>query len=196
MRSDPMCDKANGGEAVADQAVVVGSDGSLANVFVQLVGEFPSRPAPTEPVVVDQRKCIYTPRVVGVEAGQPLRVQNSDPGLHNVHGTPDDPDGFNIAQPLAGMVNTFRLKSEGILRLQCDVHTWMVAFVAVVSHPYFAVTNTTGTFELTGVPSGTYAIRAWHERYGELTAPVSVETGQVAGVEFAYGEANHPAAKP
>ncbi len=147
MRADLMCDKANGGQRVVQETVVAAPDGGLANVFIQLQGEFPGRPVPAEPVTIDQRGCIYTPRVVGIRLGQPLRVQNSDPGLHNVHGV-SEREGFNIGQPMAGMVNTFQLKHEGMLRLQCDVNGWMVAFVGLVSHPYFAVPGTAGTYEI------------------------------------------------
>ena len=84
------------------------------------------------------------------------------------------------------MINEFRLKEEGILRLQCDVHGWMAAFIGVVSHPYFAVTDTTGAFEIHDVPAGTHTLRAWHEQYGPLTATVQVESGGVATADFAY----------
>jgi len=186
MRADPMCDQANAGQPKVQESVVAAPDGSLANVFVRLQGSFPATAAPTEPVAIDQRGCIYSPRMVGVQIGQPLRVRNSDPGLHNVHGVSGGPDVFNVGQPMAGMVNEFRLKDEGVLRLQCDVHTWMVAFVGVVNHPYFAVTGTAGTFELRDVPVGTYTIDAWHELYGPLTMNVRVEAGAVADVDFAY----------
>jgi plastocyanin len=186
MQADPMCDRAHAGQPAFEETVVAGPDGSLANVFVQLEGTFPPTPPPTEPVTIDQHGCVYVPRVVGVRVGQPLRVMNSDPGLHNVHGLSEGRDGFNIGQPMAGMVNEVKLKDEGILRLKCDVHTWMQAYVGVVNHPYFAVTDTTGTFELHDVPVGTYSIRAWHERYGPLTSSVQVTEGGVTSVDFSY----------
>jgi hypothetical protein len=88
---------------------------------------------------------------------------------------------------MAGIVNSFTLTTEGMTRLQCDVHTWMVAFVGVLRHPYFAVTNTDGTFELDSVPIGTHTIQAWHERYGTLTSRVEVMAGAMADVDFVYG---------
>lgn len=197
LRADPMCDKVNGGKPAVQETVVAGPDGSLANVFIQVLGTFPDVAAATQPITIDQRGCIYSPRVVGAQLGQPLRVLNSDPGLHNVHGVSAGGDGFNVGQPLAGMVNEFRLKEEGILRLQCDVHTWMVAFVGVVSHPYFAVTATEGTFELRDVPVGTYTVQAWHELYGPLTSSVQVEAGGVVEqLDFAYSAERRTAALP
>jgi len=194
MRSDPMCDKANGGKPAFQESVIAGPDGSLANVLVQLQGTFPGSTAPTAPVTIDQRACIYSPRVVGIQLGQPIRVLNSDPGLHNVHGVSKSKDEFNVGQPMAGMVNEFHLKDEGLLRLQCDVHTWMVSFVGVVNHPYFAVTSAPGTFELRDVPVGTHTIQAWHEQYGQLTASVRVDAGGIADVDFAYTGQEKPTA--
>jgi plastocyanin len=188
MRADPMCDAINAGKRMRFQAVVVSTDGSLANVFVKLQGTFPSRGAVAAPVTIDQHGCLYEPRVVGLQVGQALRVQNSDPGLHNVHGTSSagTADGFNVGQPTAGMISEFKPKNEGILKLQCDVHGWMVAFVGVVNHPYFGVSSETGTFEIRDVPPGTYPIEAWHEQYGRLTQNVTVQPNAVVEVEFVY----------
>jgi plastocyanin len=187
MRADPMCDEANGGRTVPYESVVTGPDGGLANVFVSLDGTFPNAPPPApQPVLVDQIACLYTPRVVGLQLGRTLRIRNSDPGLHNVHGASETIEGFNIGQPSAGITNDITPRAEGLLRLQCDVHAWMVAFVHVVSHPYFDVTGRDGAFEIRGVPAGVYTIRSWHEKYGELTSSVSVETNQATEVALTY----------
>jgi plastocyanin len=188
MNADPMCSKANGGRRVIDEVVTVAADGALANVFVELVGTFPDTPVPAEPVSIDQRGCLYRPRVIGLRAGQALQIRNSDDGLHNVHGTSTDRDGFNVSQPLSGMTNTFHPRDPGILRLKCDVHTWMVAFVGVVNHPYFAVTGADGAFALHDVPEGTYSVRTWHERFGTITTPVRVEAGRDADVDVRYSQ--------
>ena len=86
--------------------------------------------------------CVRT-WVVGVpQLGQILQVRNSDNLLHNVHGLSGTGQGFNVGQPLAGMVNKFPLtQEETMLKLTCDVHTWMRAYIGVVKHPYFAVTR-------------------------------------------------------
>ena len=186
MNADPMCVKASRGSHIADAAVVASPDGSLANVFVELVGNFPDTPVPAEPVSIDQRGCVYGPRVVGLRAGQTLQVRNSDDGLHNVHGTSNDRDAFNVSQPTSGMVNTFRPRDAGILRLKCDVHTWMVAFVGVVNHPYFAVTAADGAFTLRHLPEGTYQVRAWHEQLGTIVSEVRVDSARPANVDIRY----------
>src|SRR5262252_9169391 len=160
MNADPMCRNAVGGRHIVDESVVASPDGSLANVFIELVGAFPDTPVPAEPVSIDQNGCMYGPRVVGLRAGQALQVRNSDDGLHNVHGVSTEKDGFNVSQPTRGMINAFHPHDPGILQLKCDVHTWMVAFVGVVNHPYFAVTSADGSFSLRDVPEGTYELRA------------------------------------
>jgi plastocyanin len=189
MGLDPGCTALNEGRRVVQEVVLTGPDGGLANVFVALEGTFPRTPAPATPVVIDQRGCVYQPRVVGARAGQMLEVRNSDPLLHNVHSRSSGPNAFNVGQPQAGVVSTFRLEAQpGMLRLACDVHRWMTAFVGVVDHPYFAVTGTDGAFQLAGVPPGTYRIRAWHERYGDLSQSVRVGPEGTAAVSFAYEE--------
>jgi carboxypeptidase family protein len=187
MGMDPMCAKINAGKRVIQETVVASADGGLASVFVHLQGSFPQTPVPTAPVSIEQRGCIYGPRVVGARVGQMLQVRNDDELLHNVHGLSDHANGFNISEPKAGMVQRFRLKDEEImLRLKCDVHSWMTAFVGVVSHPYFAVSHDAGTFEIDNVPAGTYTIQAWHERYGPLKQTVRVRTGAPTTVDFSY----------
>jgi hypothetical protein len=106
--------------------------------------------------------------------------------MHNIHGLSARGNGFNISEPKAGMVQQFKLKDEEILRLKCDVHSWMTAYIGIVNHPYFAVSNTGGTFEIDNVPAGTHTIKAWHERYGPLTETVRVRAGATTTADFAY----------
>jgi plastocyanin len=187
MGMDPMCAKVNAGKRVIQEYVAASLDGSLANVFVRLQGNFPQTPVPSQPVTIDQRGCIYTPRVVGVRVGQTLQFKNSDGFLHNVHGYSGKDNGFNIGQPAAGQVNgTKPMKEEVMLHVQCDIHKWMNAYVGVVTNPYFAVTGATGDFEIDKVPAGTYTIEAWQERYGPVTKTITVKPGATTTVDFAY----------
>ena len=187
MGMDPMCAKLNAGRRPVQEIVAATSDGSLANVFVSLQGSFPSAPPPADPVVIDQRACIYVPRVIGARVGQTLQVRNSDELLHNVHGFSSHGPGFNVSQPKAGIVTSFRLEREEImLRVTCDVHRWMTAFVGVLSHPYFAMSGADGNFTISNVPPGTYTIQAWHERFGTATEKVRVTAGGTTSIDFAY----------
>ena len=187
MGADPLCSRINRGKRVVQEAVLNTADGGLANVFVKLDGSFPQSPVPTAPVAIDQRGCIYAPRVVGVRVGQTLAVRNSDALMHNVHGVSATGNGFNFSQPKAGMVRSLQMMGEEtMLRLMCDVHGWMTAYIGVVSHPYFAVSSADGAFDIAGVPAGTYTIRTWHERYGELTQTVQVTVGATTTVDIGY----------
>jgi plastocyanin len=187
MGMDPMCAKLNAGKRPVQEIVVATADGSLANVFVSLQGSFPATPVPTEPVTIDQRACVYVPRVVGARVGQTVRVRNSDELLHNVHGLSAHENSFNLSQPKAGIVHEIHLKNpEIMLRVTCDVHRWMTAFIGVVSHPYFATSSAAGTYAIENVPEGTYTIQAWHERYGVVTQSVRVTAGATSVADFAY----------
>ena len=187
MGMDPMCAQINRGTQVVQETVVAAADGSLANVFVALQDKLPQTPVPTTPVTIDQKGCIYRPRVVGARVGQTLQIRNSDAWLHNVHSLSSLGNTFNVGQPKDGMVYPFKLKDvEVVLRLKCDVHGWMTAFVGVVNHPYFAVSGNAGTFEIDNVPAGSHTIQAWQERYGALKQTVKVSDGTTADVEFTY----------
>lgn len=193
MGADPLCSRINRGTRVVQGVVLTTVNGGLANVFVKLDGPFPDSPVPTAPVTIDQQGCIYGPRVVGVRVGQALAVRNSDALMHNVHGVSATGNGFNVSQPKAGMMRIFPMMGEEtMLRLRCDVHGWMTAYIGVVSHPYFSVSSADGAFEITGVPAGTYTIRTWHERYGELTQTVSVSVGATTTVDIGYTGTEEP----
>jgi plastocyanin len=195
MGMDPKCSQINTGKRVIQETVVASLDGSLANVFVSLQGALPPTPIPTQPVTIDQRGCIYGPRVVGVRVGQTLQIRNDDDLMHNVHSLSAHGNTFNVSEPKAGMVQEFRLKDEEVmLRVKCDIHSWMTAYVGVVTHPYFAVSSTAGTFEIGGIPGGNRSIQAWHERYGPITKTVRVQAGATTTVDFEYTGAEKPLA--
>ena len=187
MGMDPMCSKMNAGKRILQEYVVATVDGSLANVFVRLQGNVPQFPVSTQPVVIDQRGCVYAPRVVGVRAGQVLQIKNSDALMHNVHGLSGKDNSFNVGQPAAGMVYQWKAKNEEIMvHLKCDIHNWMNAYIGVVTNPYFAVSDTMGTFQIDKVPPGTYTLQAWHERFGALTKTITVKAGAATTVDFTY----------
>lgn len=187
MGMDPTCAKLNAGKRVVQEIVSADADGRLANVFVSLQGTFPAAPVPSEPVAIDQRACVYVPRVVGARVGQTLQVRNSDALLHNVHSVSTHGNDFNLSQPTAGMGHRLSLRhAEKMLRITCDVHRWMTAFVGVVDHPYFATSGSGGTFTIANVPVGTHTIQAWHELFGVVTQSVKVTEGSTSTIEFTY----------
>ena len=187
MDSDPNC--VDSGVTVTDETMVVGDDGALQNVFVYVkdgLGDL-RFPIPSTPFVLDQQGCRYVPHVVGVQVGQSIEILNSDPTLHNVHAVPSTNQEFNTGQPLPGMRHTHQFTTaEVMVPFTCDVHPWMDAYVGVVDHPFFAVTGADGSFNLEGLPPGTYTIEAWHERLGSRTQTVTIGEQETGDITFSF----------
>jgi plastocyanin len=187
MDADPACAAKYSGDLPPSGQLVLGSGNTLGNVFVQIKNApAASGAAPTSPVVIDQNGCMYHPRVVGVRVDQPLKFKNSDGILHNVHGRPEVNREFNIGMPptLKEKDQTFN-KPEPLFPVKCDVHPWMQSYVAVMTHPYFAVTGEDGKFSIANVPDGTYEIEAWHEKLLTQTTTVTV-SGGAATADFTF----------
>jgi plastocyanin len=186
--ADPYCAKVHQADPLLSQTVQVGTDGALIDslVFVK-DGVSGTYAAPKTPVTLDQRGCVYIPHVIGMMAGQPLEILNSDPTLHNIHPLPVVNAGFNIGMPVQGMKQTrvFQ-KPEPVFHVKCDVHPWMSAYVATFAHPFFGVSNKQGTVELNNLPAGTFQIQAWHEKYGVQVQSVSLSAGETKQITFTY----------
>jgi plastocyanin len=175
--------------SATSELLVVGSGNALQNVFVYVKDGLGQRTyaAPTTPVVLDQKGCRYLPHVLGVQVGQPVQISNSDPTLHNVNSTPKDNKGFNFGQvpKTPAVTRTFEKPEIGV-PFRCDVHSWMNAYAGVVAHPFFAVTKADGTFEIKGLPAGTYTLEFWHEQLGTQTQSVTVDDKAPAKVTAAF----------
>jgi hypothetical protein len=184
--ADPKCAKGR-----PDEAVVV-TKGKVRDVIVRIKnGSGGTHKAPETPVLIDQQDCMYTPRVVGIIAGQKLQVRNSDKTFHNVWGVVQNKDLFNKPQaPKAAdlTLDPSAAKAGDIVELKCGAHGWMHAYVAVQDHPYFAVTKPDGTFEITGLAKGTYTLEAWHPVLGSKSMTIVIGKGKRADVtaRFSY----------
>lgn len=168
MHSEPACAKANP-SAAGFREVLTGANGALANVvvFVRAGLGIYRFDAPKQPAVLDQKGCAYDPRVVALVTNQPLEIRNHDDTIHNIHATAKVNGEWNKAQRAGSPALTVSFPNpELAIPLICNVHPWMRAFVFVFTNPYYAVTSTTGAFELRNLPPGTYTIEAWHEKYG------------------------------
>jgi plastocyanin len=190
MGADAACIDPAEPDPVSDVVLVDAASEGLQNVFVYVKDGLDPRYAfevPTEPVVLDQVGCRYSPRVIGVRAGQPFEVVNSDDTFHNVHAMPNANREFNQGQPLKGQRLTEVFTApEVMVRFKCNVHSWMTAWVGVMAHPYFSVTAADGTFDLSGLPPGTYTIEAWHETLGTQTQQVTVAASDAQTVAFTF----------
>ena len=181
MSSEVAC-RAASEHAHLEESVLVGEDGGLANAFVYVESGLAAWrfELPDEVVVLDQRGCVYRPRVLGVRVGQRLTVRNSDPVLHNVHVLAETNPPANLAQKKGGAdLQLLFDRPEVTIPIQCDVHGWMRAYVGVVEHPFFAVSEHDGTFDLGRLPPGEYTVAAVHERLGRREARLLVR-GELA----------------
>jgi plastocyanin len=186
MDSDPLCMPEG---PTTSEVLMVGPGNSLQNAFVYVKDGLGAHKftAPQTPVVLDQKGCKYLPHVFGVQVGQPVVIVNSDPTLHNVHAVPKANTEFNFGQATKGMKTTRMFdKPEVMVPFRCDVHGWMSSYAGVLEHPYFAVSNADGTFEIKGLPAGTYTVEVWHEKLGTQTTKVTVDGKSAATANVAF----------
>lgn len=185
-KSDPVCAKKD----FNDESVLLSSNGkALQNVLVRVKDAPAPAKMPTEDVKIDQKDCMYRPRVQGAVAGQKIKVQNDDPTLHNVHTYEGTKTLFNQAQPPSSAPIEKPLpKADDVVKVKCDVHPWMSAFVVLNKNPYFAVTKDDGSFQIKDVPPGTYTVEAWHEKLGTKTQKVTVTEGKPAEAKFDFSD--------
>jgi hypothetical protein len=181
-------------KAITTRHYVVGQDKGLGNVFVWVkAGVSKKYDPPAKPAILDQTGCEYQPYMQGMQTGQTLKIVNSDPFLHNVNCQPTNNPGFNMAQITKGQTSdkTFG-KQEVFVRFKCDVHPWMFAYIGVVDHPFFAVTDKDGNFKLAGLPAGKYTIEARHLKAGVTTQEITVAEGDQKTVTFALSVPGAP----
>ena len=171
------------------EALVLGESNTLGNIFVQVIAGLPEKEysTPETPVVLDQNGCTYSPHVLALMVGQPLKFLNSDGVLHNLHTLPEENDEFNVTMPkfLKETIRTFEY-AEGMFPIKCDVHPWMGGFVAVLDHPFFAVTQKDGVYKIEGLDPGDYEIEFWHEKLGIRNASVSVKGDETQTLDFVF----------
>ena len=175
MDADPVCGSSHSGAVYSENF-------KMAEALVYLRDVSYSGGVPSEPAVLDQKGCIYTPHVFGMVAGQDLLIKNSDATLHNIHSMPKVNKEFNFAMPkvVKEKKSTFSQSEPDPFYIKCDVHPWMKSWVLVSDHPYFAVTDESGNFSIEGIPSGTYDVVCWQEKFGKrtLTAKVTITDGE------------------
>ena len=190
MEADPSCAEFHGGQ-VFNPKIVLDENRRLKNVFVYIKEGVPVKnyPKPAEKIILDQQGCLFVPRVLGIQTGQSLEIVNSDATLHNVNAQAKNQKKFNVGLPVQGMKmsRTFN-KEEVMVMMKCDVHPWMRAYVGVLEHPFFAVTDADGHFQIKDLPPGNYTLELWHEALGRQNREITV-SGDALTVDFAYRDA-------
>ena len=177
MEEDPQCARLHK-QPVYQDSIAVNSKGNVGNVFVYIKHGLEGKtfqPSAASVTMV-QKGCGFEPRVLGIQTGQGYQVINSDPVTHNIHPRPKNNREWNHSQA-AGAEPLLRrfIQPEVMIRVKCNVHSWMKAWIGVVESPYFAVTATDGSFELKNVPPGKYTIEAWQEELGTQEQELIVE---------------------
>ena len=149
------------------ERLIVGPDGGVANtvVFLKDIAQGKAMDLPLQRQFLDQKQCRYEPHILLVPATAKLQMKSSDAVLHTVHM--DGAATYNLPFPFPNQIVSRDMNTVGLVNLKCNGgHTWMNAEMLVVSHPYYAVTDESGSFQLTNVPPGQYQIVAWHEGWG------------------------------
>lgn len=182
------CSSPGQGDVYSNEVIV--HDGKLQNVLVRVVKGHEGKKytdVPSESVELDQKGCIYIPRVTAARVGQEVAFINSDPIFHNVRSVTKENQKFNVAMPRKDQrITKIFTKPEIFLEAKCSVHPWMGAYVAVMDHPFFSVSNERGEFKLEGLPPGEYTIEAWHEVFGTQTEVINVTDDSVNDVSFTF----------
>jgi len=183
--ANAFCKEACAGKTNLSERFVYGRNGDddvLANVLVYVSKGLEGKKfdPPKQAVVLDQVNCAYTPHVVAIMAGQPLEIHNSDATLHNVMAQPTINKSFNEGMPGVGKITKVFDKPEFSVALRCFMHPWMLGYVHVLDHPFYAVSGPDGSFEIKGLPPGEYEISVLHEysRFAPEKPTVSVKVGQ------------------
>jgi hypothetical protein len=195
MGADPVCASTNPDPHAED--IVVSGD-KLANVLVYIkdgragdksITGYKFDP-PAEAATLDQHGCHYVPHVLAIQVNQTLNIVNSDQTPHNINFDAKLNDKFNQGQgPGAAPITKQLKRAETVVPVKCNQHPWMRAYVGVLSHPFYAVTDKDGHFEIKGVPPGTYNVVAWHEKYPQgQTMSVTVAASEKKEQNFSFSD--------
>jgi plastocyanin len=188
MDQDPVCVQKHSGPVFAEDGQV-SSDGTLSNVFVYVKSgaEKYTFAPPADPVTLDQDGCMYKPHVLGIMAGQTLKIVSSDATTHNIHPMPKDNREWNMSQaPGSAPIEQKFARPEIMVPVKCNQHPWMRAWVGVTSNPFFAVSGSDGTFTIKGLPPGDYTIEAWTATFGTQDQTVTVGAKETKTVDFKF----------
>jgi hypothetical protein len=176
------------GDTLPNETYAVSTARGLRNV-VMFIEAAPSTAADVRKINnLENDGCRYSPRILAMQKGERLRVTNKDPKLHIPHAYLQDKTVFMMSLPFrnVSLDATQKIREPGVMKVVCDTHAWMLAYVHVFDHAFFAVTDETGAFNIPNVPAGTYILKAWHEDAGIRSQEIIVtEQGDLrVGFEF------------
>ncbi len=140
---------------------------------------------PQENPVMDQQKLVFIPHVLPVLVGTTVEFPNNDVVRHNVFAPKTSVEQFNLGTYAMGVMKRRTFKKVGEIKLLCNVHAEMSAFIIVCQNPYFAVTDKkTASGTIKNVPPGNYEVTFWHQRLRSKTVKVTVKADETSKVTF------------
>ena len=185
--ADPVCSERIR-QLYTDDLIV--HENNLQNAFVYVKSESLANyrfAMPESDAVLVQRDCQFAPHVLGMRTGQRLQVINADQTHHNVHPVPKANREWNQTHPPNAPPITKSFEhAEVLIPFKDNQHPWERAYVAVMDHPFFAVSDEFGKFEIRGLPAGTYTLVVWHQRLGEQQVEITVAPGESRNADFAF----------
>lgn len=187
MIADPVCMELN---PKPETRPFIANEGGLLNAFVYVKSESLKQyrfAMPASEVNLQRVKCQYEPHVLGLRVGQKLVIVNNDPTHHNTHPTPQFNREWNQTQAAGAepLVKSFP-NEEALIPFKCNHHPWERAYVGVMDHPFFAVSNELGNYEISGLPPGTYKLVGSHEAFAEKELEITLVAGEMRRVDFVY----------
>jgi len=165
------------------EKVAVGANKGLANAVVSVAGAKGAPTAKAGKPSVDQKGCAFHPHILAMQTGE-VDFLNSDGILHNLHTYSTANPQINKAQPKFKKTMTEKFEKPEIVKIKCDVHSWMEGWIAVLPHPFFGVTDGNGVTKIENVPAGKHTVEVWHETLGKQTKELDVKPGQTTKVSF------------
>jgi plastocyanin len=178
------------GDTYSNEILV--NQGFIQNVLVRITKGLEGKKftdIPNTALELDQKGCQYQPRVLAVRVGQKVDFINSDPIFHNIKSVSQNNKSFNVAMPKKdSKVSMTFDHPEIFMQSKCSVHPWMGAYIAVIDHPYFSVTNKNGEFKIENLPPGQYTLEIWHEVFGTQTKDLKISDNENLKIDFTYKE--------
>jgi plastocyanin len=164
------------------ETIEVGPDHGLVHAVLSVTGL--EGPQTARTVQLDQRGCQFRPHVVAMQPGE-IEILNSDGILHNLHTYSEANPSINKAQPKFKKVMTETFTKPEMIKVTCDVHSWMRGWIAVLPHPYF-VTDSHGATRIEAVPAGSHTVEAWHPQLGRRAQDVTVKANETNSVAIEF----------
>ena len=181
------------GSSIAGETYLVNSDnGGIENTIVSLEGVGRLKFKENLVVKLDLSKCHFVPHILAMRKGDTLEIQNSDPVPHSSHlwYQKDDSTFLNVVMPSNGKNIKKTISQTGMLKVKCDIHTFMNAFIVIFDHPYFSITGQDGRFHISEIPPGKYKIKVWHEKFDLVEKEIVIKPNEEVIVSLELGSDN------